>query len=83
MMKKIIAGVQFNPKELKFIDEASEIEKRSRANFIYIASLKRAENIFQALDKEVPDLSDEEDVPQEEEVEENISYGKDEEEVEE
>ncbi len=72
MIKKLVAGVQFNPKELKFIDDASDFEKRSRANFIYIASLKRAENIFQALEKEIPDLSDEEENIEEDLQEEEI-----------
>lgn len=66
MNKKLFASTQFNPKEMKFIDEACKLENRSRSNFIYVATMIRANRIFEQLDKEIPDLTDEED------IEENI-----------
>lgn len=70
MNKKMFVATQFNPNEIKFLDEACKIESRSRSNFINIATMKRATRIFEALGKPIPDLSDIEESEDIEETEE-------------
>jgi len=62
MKKQKIVNVIFNPREVEFIKEASKLDTRSFSNFLRIGALQRAKNIFETLERPIPNLDDEEEV---------------------